>query len=94
VYRAHDAKLNRDVALKVLRAAVTMDQNRLARFKREARVLSSLNHPNIGTIYGFETSGSEHALASELVEGPTLADRIADGAIRDQRRKMTRKSVA
>jgi len=81
VYVAHDTKLNRDVALKVLLAAVANDPDRLARFKREAQVLASLNHPNIAQIYGFEDSGDVRALVMELVEGPTLADRIAGGAI-------------
>ena len=81
VYRAHDAKLNRDVALKVLPAGFTMDADRLARFKREAQVLASLNHHNIAAIYGFEESQGEHALVLELVEGPTLADRIVEGAM-------------
>lgn len=79
VYRARDAKLNRDVALKILPDAFATDPDRLARFQREAQVLASLNHPNIGHIYGFEDRGSEHALVLELVEGPTLADRIAQG---------------
>jgi serine/threonine-protein kinase len=81
VYRARDIKLNRDVALKVLPEAFAADADRLARFKREAQVLASLNHPHIAAIYGFEDSGSTHALVLELVEGPTLADRIAKGAI-------------
>jgi serine/threonine protein kinase len=81
VYRARDTKLNRDVALKVLPEAFAADADRLARFKREAQVLASLNHPHIAAIYGFENSGSTHALVLELVEGPTLADRIAKGAI-------------
>ena len=81
VYRAHDTRLNRDVALKVLPAAVAGDPDRLARFRREAQVLASLNHPNIGAIYGFEDSGSTQGLVLELVEGPTLADRIAKGPI-------------
>jgi eukaryotic-like serine/threonine-protein kinase len=68
-------------ALKVLPAAFTVDSNRLDRFKREAQVLASLNHPNIGAIYGFEDSVGVQALVLELVEGPTLADRIARGAI-------------
>jgi serine/threonine-protein kinase len=76
VYRARDAKLNRDVALKVLPEAFALDPDRLARFKREAQVLASLNHPHIAAIYGFEDSGSVHALVLELVEGPTLAERI------------------
>ena len=81
VYRARDTKLNRDVAIKVLPAAFTDDPDRLARFKREAQVLASLNHPHIGAIYGFEDSGETHALVLELVEGDTLADRIARGPI-------------
>jgi Protein kinase domain/WD40-like Beta Propeller Repeat len=81
VYRARDTKLNRDVALKVLPDAFAADAERLARFKREAQVLASLNHPHIAAIYGFEDSGSTHALVLELVEGPTLADRIAQGPI-------------
>src|SRR5215831_12766181 len=81
VYRARDSKLNRDVALKVLPEAFAADADRLARFKREAQVLASLNHPHIAAIYGFEDSGSTHALVLELVEGPTLADRIARGPL-------------
>jgi len=81
VYRARDSKLNRDVALKILPEAFATDRDRLARFKREAQVLAALNHPNIGTIYGFEDSAGAHALVLELVEGPTLADRIARGPI-------------
>src|SRR6476469_1961779 len=81
VYRARDTKLNRDVALKILPEAFTLDGDRIARFRREAQVLASLNHPNIAAIYGFEDSGRTHALVLELVEGPTLADRIAQGAI-------------
>ena len=79
VYRARDTKLNREVALKVLPEAFTADSDRIARFRREAQVLASLNHPHIAHIYGFEDSGSTHALVLELVEGPTLADRIAQG---------------
>ena len=81
VYRARDAKLNRDVALKVLPESLAADPDRLARFRREAQVLASLNHPNIGHIYGFEDTGTTHALVLELVEGPTLADRIGQGPI-------------
>ena len=81
VYRAHDAKLNRDIALKVLPESLTANSDRLARFTREANVLASLNHPNIAAIYGFEDSGDVHALVLELVEGPTLADRIARGPL-------------
>jgi serine/threonine-protein kinase len=81
VYRARDTKLNRDVALKILPDAFTLDGDRIARFRREAQVLASLNHPNIAAIYGFEDSGETHALVLELVEGPTLADRIANGPL-------------
>src|SRR5262247_336286 len=81
VYRARDTKLNRDVALKVLPDSFATDVERLARFKREAQLLASLNHPNIGAIYGFEDSDGVQALVLELVEGPTLADRIAEGPL-------------
>ena len=81
VYRATDTKLKRDVAIKVLPSALAADPERLARFQREAEVLASLNHPNIAAIYGLEEADSTKALVMELVEGPTLADRIAQGAI-------------
>ena len=81
VYRARDGKLNRDVALKVRSEPFAPDSDHLARFKREAHVLASLNHPNIAAIYGLEESTGVPALVLELVEGPTLADRIARGAI-------------
>ncbi len=81
VYRARDAKLGRDVALKVLPEAFARDSERMARFQREAKLLASLNHPNIAAIYGFEDSGATHALVMELVEGPTLADRLKAGPI-------------
>ena len=81
VYRARDATLNRDVALKILPELFALDPDRLARFKREAQVLASLNHPNIAAIYGFEDSNDVQALVLELVEGPTLADRIAQGPV-------------
>ena len=77
VYRAHDTRLERDVALKILPEAFVADAERLARFKREAHLLASLNHPNIAAIYGLEDAGSAPAIVMELVEGPTLADRIA-----------------
>jgi serine/threonine protein kinase len=91
VYRARDTKLNRNVALKVLPAVFAADPDRLARFKREAQLLASLNHPHIGAIYGLEeTDPSTHsassgqaavrALVLELVEGPTLAEVIAGTA--------------
>ena len=81
VYRARDTRLDRDVALKVLPEAFTSDPDRLARFEREAKVLASLNHPNIGSIHGLEEADGVRALVLELVEGPTLADRIAGGPI-------------
>ncbi len=81
VYRAKDTKLGREVALKVLPEAMARDAERMGRMRREAQVLASLNHPNIAAIYGFEDSGDVHALVMELVEGPTLADRIQSGAI-------------
>src|SRR6516225_6998394 len=81
VYRARDPKLGRDVAIKVLPEAFARDAERMARFQREAKVLASLNHPNIATIYGLEDSGSTRALVMELVDGPTLADRIRSGPI-------------
>jgi Tol biopolymer transport system component len=77
VYRARDARLNRDVALKVLPEALAGNADRLSRLHREAQMLASLNHPNIAIVHGFEESGGVHALVMELVEGPTLADRIA-----------------
>ena len=81
VCRARDTKLDRDVALKVLPQAFTEDPDRLARFEREAKVLASLNHPNIGHIYGLEEAEGQKALVLELIEGPTLADRINQGPI-------------
>ena len=81
VYRACDSGLNREVAIKVLPAAFAQDPERLGRFKREAQVLASFNHPNIASIYGLEDSNSEIALVMELVEGPTLADRLSAGPI-------------
>src|SRR5262245_37758791 len=79
VYRARDTRLNRDVALKVLPDRFAIDADRLARFRREAQVLATLNHPNIGQIYGFEDTGTLCALVLEFVDGPTLADRLAVG---------------
>src|SRR3954465_9010613 len=81
VYRAHDTKLNRDVAMKVLLPEVADNPERLARFRREAQLLASLNHPNIAHIHGLEDADGVVALVLELVEGPTLADRIAQGPI-------------
>jgi eukaryotic-like serine/threonine-protein kinase len=81
VYRATDTRLKRQVAIKILPADLAADPSRLARFQREAEVLASLNHPLIGAIYGLETSNGVQALVMELVEGPTLADRIEQGPI-------------
>jgi Tol biopolymer transport system component len=81
VYRAHDGKLGRDVALKVLPDAFAADPDRLARFAREAQVLAALNHPHIAAIHGLEEWGGRQALVLEFVEGPTLAERIAMGPL-------------
>ena len=81
VYRARDARLGRDVAIKVLPPAFANDADRLARFEREARALAALNHPNIGAIYGLEDSDGVRALVMELVEGETLADRLRRGPL-------------
>ena len=81
VYQATDTKLNRQVALKILPEAFATDPDRLARFQREAQVLASLNHPNIAAIHGIEESDDTRALVLELVEGPTLSDRIRQGPI-------------
>jgi Tol biopolymer transport system component len=81
VYRARDARLGRDVAIKVLPELFAADAERLARFQREAQVLASLNHPNIAHIHGLEDSGGTPALVLELVEGETLAERIAAGPL-------------
>jgi eukaryotic-like serine/threonine-protein kinase len=81
VYRARDGKLERQVALKILPEAFAADPDRLARFEREAKTLASLNHPHIAHIYGVEESGSTRALVMELVDGETLAERIARGSI-------------
>ena len=81
VWRARDTTLGRDVALKILPDHLALDPDRLARFKREAQILASLNHPNIGAIHVFQESDGVQALVLELVEGPTLADRIAQGPI-------------
>src|SRR5215204_7725309 len=78
VYRAHDPKLGRDVAIKILSRAFTTHPDRLARFEREARMLASLNHPNICGIYGLEESDSIRFLILELVEGKTLAETLSD----------------
>src|SRR5512134_2562541 len=77
VYRARDPRLRRDVAIKVLPALVSTDPDRLTRFEREAHALAALNHPHIAAIYGFEELDGVRGLVMELVEGPTLAERLA-----------------
>ena len=81
VYRARDTRLDRQVAVKILLESLARDPDRLSRFEREAKLLAALNHPHIAQIYGLEESGSTRALVMELVEGPTLADRIAEGPL-------------
>jgi Tol biopolymer transport system component len=81
VYRARDPRLRRDVAIKVLPQVFTADPERRARFEREAHLLAALNHPNVGSIYGVEDAGGVRSLVLELVEGPTLADRLAAGPL-------------
>src|SRR5436190_13893522 len=81
VYRAHDSRLHRDVAIKVLPELFALDPDRLTRFEREAQVLASLNHPNIATVYGVERAEGLHALVMELVEGDDLSQVIARGPI-------------
>jgi len=81
VYRARDKRLDRDVAIKTLPEEFSKDSDRLLRFEREAKLLASLNHPNIGAIYGFEESRDTRFLVLELVEGETLADRLQFGAM-------------
>ena len=90
VYRAHDTRLGRDVAIKVLPDAFAGDVDRLARFKRESQVLASLNHSNIAAIYGIEETSSGNALILELVDGPTLAERIAQGPLPPEERCRSR----
>ncbi len=85
VYRSHDAKLGRDVAIKILPPAFTRHPDRLARFEREARMLAALNHPNICAIYGFEEADGVRFLVLELVEGDTLAQQLAHEASRHRR---------
>ena len=90
VYRARDTKLGRDVALKILPQAFADDPDRRARFEREARVLAALNHPNIAAIYGFEEPAARAALVLELVDGRTLAERLAKGRCPSMTRSRSR----
>ena len=81
VYRATDTRLEREVAIKVLPESVAADTHRIARFEQEAKTLAALNHPNIAHIHGLEQADGKTALVMELVDGPTLADRIAKGPL-------------
>ena len=81
VYRARDSRLQRDVAIKVLPESLATDAEHLARLQREARMLGALNHPNIAIIHGLDESNGVYALVLELVEGPTLADRLRGGPL-------------
>jgi serine/threonine-protein kinase len=94
VYRATDTSLKRQVAIKVLPASVAGDADRLARFQREAEVLASLNHPNIAAVYGLEENSGVRALVMELVEGPTLADRLLDGPLPVEEALLVAKQIA
>jgi serine/threonine protein kinase len=81
VYRARDTRLGREVAIKVILEAFAGDTDRVARFQREAKLLASLNHPQIAAIYGLEEAAGQYFLVMELVEGQTLADRLARGSL-------------
>src|SRR5215831_11801933 len=94
VYEATDTKLGRSVAIKFLPEAFSHDAERVARFQREARVLASLNHPNIAAIHGVEQIDSRHFLVMELVSGETLADRIQRGAIPIEEALLIAKQIA
>ena len=94
VYLAEDTTLDRQVAIKVLPESLASEPERIARFEREAKTLAALNHPNIAQIHGFEKSVGVHALVMELVEGPTLADRIAQGAIPVDEALLVAKQIA
>ena len=94
VYRATDSRLGRDVAIKVLPAEFARDPERMARFEREAKLLASLSHANIASIFGIEEIDGSRALVMELVEGPTLADRIAKGALASEEALPVAKQIA
>jgi serine/threonine-protein kinase len=93
VYRAKDTKLGREVAIKVLLDALASDSERMARFEREARVLASLDHPNIAPIFGLEDSSDVRAIVMALIDGPTLAGRVASGPIPDQEAKAIARQI-
>ena len=86
VYRAHDTKLGRAVAIKVILDQFAADEERVGRFGREAKMLASLNHPRIASLFGMEHVDGQHFLVMELVEGETLADRLRRGPVRSRRR--------
>src|SRR5262245_14170683 len=94
VFRAHDTKLGRDVAIKALPAAFATDAYHLSRFQREAQILASLNHPNIAHIYGLEDSGEMQCIVMELVEGETLATRLKRGPMSPDEAVNTAKQIA
>ncbi len=94
VYRARDTRLDRDVAIKVLPAAMAADNERILRFEREAKALATLSHPNIAAIYGFEEHDGKRLLVMELAEGETLADRLARGALPIDESLETAKKIA
>src|SRR5215472_5949907 len=94
VYRARDKRLGRDAAIKVLPEAFAGDAQRMGRFEREAKVLASLNHPNIAVLYGFEESNRTRALVMELVDGATLAERIKQGPLAIEEALPTAKQIA
>ena len=93
VYRARDTKLNRDAAIKVMPAGFAQDESGVARLRREAQVLASLNHPHVASIYGLEETSGALALALELVEGDDLAERLAHGAIPVEEAASSRRST-
>jgi serine/threonine protein kinase len=94
VYRARDTKLKRDVAIKTLPDEFSRDADRVSRFQREAEVLASLNHPNIAAIYDLREANGSRYLVLELVEGETLADRIARGPIQSRKPWILRRTSA
>jgi serine/threonine-protein kinase len=94
VYRARDTKLKREVALKILPAHVSQDGERLARFERAARLLASLNHPHVATIYGVEETDGVRAVVLELMEGPTLSERLGQGALSVREALSTARQIA
>jgi serine/threonine protein kinase len=94
VWQATDTKLDREVAIKILPAGLVQDAGRVARFQREAKVLASLNHNRIASIYGFEDAGDVQALVMELVRGPTLAERLERGAMPTEEALVVARQIA